>query len=433
MKVVAFLPAKGSSSRIESKNLKLFDGKPLFMHTLEKLMNCDFIDEVYLDTESSEVIEFASETGCLVLKRDPLLADNKTDGHKLFMNEANHVEADIYIQILGTSPFIEVSTIRNAVEILKKESCEYDSAILVRNEKLYTWQEGAPTYNIENIPNSFDLPSTCIETMGLYIMKGSTAHAIQKRIGRSPLLLEATALEAIDVNWPEDFELAELIAAGQREKDRRLLNNIKTHLSSCMLSDLLDDLGFQNQIIKGLLPNFGECKILGRAKTLKLRPLQEGEDFKGIYHALHSYATIIPNDIIMVENQTPEYAYFGELNANLAIRSGAAGVVLNGNTRDSKEVRAVGIPVFSKGYTCQDVRKRATTDSINKKININNVLVSPGDLIFGDSEGVVVIPKSIENEVIAEIYKRVANEKNILIDISMGADVDSLIKNYGFF
>lgn len=64
MKVVAFVPAKGSSSRIESKNVKLLDGKPLFLHTLEKLVQCDFIDEVYLDTESDEIIALASEVPC---------------------------------------------------------------------------------------------------------------------------------------------------------------------------------------------------------------------------------------------------------------------------------------------------------------------------------------------------------------------------------
>lgn len=433
MRVVAFVPAKGSSLRIESKNVKLLDGKPLFLYTLEKLMQCDFIDEVYLDTESEEIIELASEVPCKIMKRDLALASNKTDGHQLFMNEVKHIDADIYIQVLGTSPFIEIETLRKGVEELKKECGVYDSAILVKTDKQYTWQEGRPTYNINHIPNSGDLPDTIIETMGLYIVKRETALRTSRRIGDNPLLLEASPLEAVDVNWPEEFEFANLIAAGIREQDRRLLSNIKNHLTSSMLSDLLDDFGHANQIIKGLSPNFVDAKFLGRAKTLKLRALNEGEDFKGIYTALTSYNTIIPNDIIVVENDTPDYAYFGELNANLAIRSGASAVVVGGKTRDSVEVRKVGLPVFSNGYTCQDVRKRATTESINKTIKLYGVFVSPSDLIFGDAEGIVVIPKKIEKDVIAEIYKRASNEKQILVDISMGAEVDVLVKNYGFF
>ncbi|MGM7317981.1 cytidylyltransferase domain-containing protein [Idiomarina sp. ST10R2A5] len=433
MRVVAFLPAKGSSSRIESKNLKLLDGKPLFLHTLEKLVLCDFIDEVYLDTESKDVIDFASEIDCKILNRDPSLASNKTDGNQLFMNEVNQVEADIYIQILGTSPFIQPDTIKKGVDALMEPSSGYDSAVLVNSEKQYTWEEGKPSYDINHIPNSVDLDDTVIETMGLYIVKNEAAKKTNRRVGESPLMLQASPLEAIDVNWPEEFELANLIAAGLREQDRRLLTNIRNHLTSSMLSDILDDFGYSNQVIRGLTPNIPEAKFLGRAKTLKLRKLKKGEDFKGIYSALHSYDTIIPNDIILVENDTPDYAYFGELNANLAIRAGASAVVVGGKTRDSSEVLKLGLPVFSSGYTCQDVRKRATMASLNKTINLSGVSVSPGSLVFGDAEGLVVIPKVIEKEVIEEIYTRASNEKKILVDISMGAEVSSLVKNYGFF
>ena len=433
MKVVAFLPAKGSSTRVKSKNIKLLDGKPLFLHSLEKLIGCDFIDEVYLDTESDEIIQLASELDCKVMRRDPSLASNATDGHQLFMNEVRSVDADIYIQLLGTSPFISKETIKKGIQVLCNEENKYDSAVLVKKEKQYSWVEGAPEYNIEKIPNSVDLPDTITETMGLYIVQRDAALKTKRRIGDKPFLIEASPLEAVDVNWPDEFELANFIAAGLREKDRCLLANIKTHLTSSMLSDLLDDFGYSEQVIKGLKPNIVDSSFLGRAKTLKLRKLEPNEDFRGIYEALQSYKTVIPNDIILIENDVPEYAYFGELNANLAIRSGASAVVVGGYTRDSTEVKKLGFPVFSSGYTCQDVRKRATTESINKRIKINGVHVEPHDLIFGDAEGIVIIPKSIEGEVIKEIYKRASNEKNILVDISMGAEVDLLMESHGFF
>ncbi|MDR5757609.1 cytidylyltransferase domain-containing protein [Caballeronia sp. LZ035] len=432
MKVIAFLPAKGSSSRIESKNMKLLDGKPLFLHMLENLTACDFIDEVYLDTESEDVIAAASEVACKVMRRDPELASNRTDGNKLFLNEVRYAQADIYIQALGTSPFITPETIKKGIDILV-EHPEYDSVVLVRKERQYTWRDGHPVYDIEHIPNSSDLGDTVIETMGLYIVRREAALDTQRRIGNNPYLLDASALEAVDVNWPEDFALAELIAAGMREKDRKLLGNIKNHLTSSMLSDILDDLGYPNQIVKGLTPNLSGAKIFGRAKTLKLRALEEGEDFRGIYHALKSYETIVPDDIIVVENEVSTHAYFGELNANLAIRSGAAGVIVNGMTRDTVAVRATGLPVFAKGSTCQDVRKRATTESINKTISLNGIEVRPHTLIFADAEGVVVIPLRIEKQIIEEIFKAAANEKRILVDISNGADVDHLTSAYGFF
>lgn len=430
MKVVAFLPAKGTSSRVESKNLKLLDGKPLFLHTLEKLMECDCIDEVYLDTESEDVIDLASETNCKVLKRDPNLASNTTDGNKLFLNEVNHTEADIYIQILGTSPFIEKETIRKGVEATKND--EFDSAVLIRRERLYTWNEKGPNYDIENIPNSFDLGDTIIETMGLYIVKREAALSTQRRIGDKPYLLDATPLEAIDVNWPEDFDLANLIAAGKREKERKLLDNIKSHLTSAMLSDIMDDCDL-NGVLQGFKLNIADKKIFGKAKTLKLRALEDGEDFRGIYNALYSYNAIIPNDIIIVENEISEFAYFGELNANLAIRSGASAAIIGGVTRDTAEVEKLGFPVFSKGSNCKDVRKRATMESYNKTIEIEGIKVSPNDLIFGDNDGIIVIPKKHEDKILKRAFEVIKTESNILVDIANGVGVDQLTKEHGFF
>jgi regulator of RNase E activity RraA len=350
----------------------------------------------------------------------------------MFLNEVNHVDSDIYVQILCTSPFIKIETIKEGIDQLKS-SDKYDSAVLVRKERLYTWTDHAPNYDINAIPNSVDIGDTVIETMGLYIVKREAALESQRRIGNHPAFLEASALEAIDVNWPEDFHLAELIAAGAREKSRKLLGNIKNHLSSCVLSDLLDDLGYPDQVVRGLSPNINGAKLLGRAKTLKLRELVDGECFKGIYEALHSYETIVPDDIIVVENEASDYAYFGELNANLAIRSGASGVIVNGRTRDNAEVISTGLPVFSQGFTCQDVRKRATTAFFNKTIHLNGIMVEPECLIFADSEGVIVIPKNIEKQVIDEVYKRSANESKILSEIAEGIDVSTLTKNHGFF
>lgn len=364
MKVVAFLPAKGSSDRVKNKNLRLLDGKPLFLHTLEKLVNSQIFDEVYLDTESDEIIDFAKHVDCKIMRRNPDLATNKTDGHQLFLNQVNHTDADIVVQVLCTSPFISYETLQNVVNVLKQQE-DYDSVVLVRREKMYLWQDEQPNYNLTHIPNSVDLPDTIIETMGLYAVRANIARQLKRRIGNKPYLMNASPLESIDVNWPEDAELADLIAAGMREKERKLLGNLGRLVNSSLLSDILDDLDLNNQVIRGLELNLEQDRIMGRAKTLKLRKLEEGEDFKGIYEALNSYETIVPGDIIMVENEVAEYAYFGELNANLAIRAGAVGAVIGGMTRDSADVKRLSLPVFAKGYSCQDVRKRATAESIN--------------------------------------------------------------------
>lgn len=431
MKVVAFLPVKGTSERIENKNIKLLDGKPLFLHTLEKLLGCDFIHEVYLDSESEEIFTLAEGMGHSELHRDPELAKNTTDGNALFYNEVRQVQADIYIQVLCTSPFIKPDTIRAGVEALKNNP-QHDSVVLMRKDKWYTWNERGPEYNIASIPNSVDLPWRYIETMGMYIVRRDAALALQRRIGNNPLQLFASPLEAVDVNYPEDFALASFIAAGMREKERQGFNNLKSRLSSSMLSDILDEFGTKATITR-LKLNIPGMNILGRAKTLRLRKLQSDEGAEGIYEALRSYETLVPGDIIMVENEVADYAYFGELNANLAIRSGTIGAVIGGFTRDTREVERLNFPVFAQGCCCADVKGRATLDSINKKIRIENVDIWPGDLVFGDNDGVVVIPKKLEQRVLEKAYDVISKEKRILLDIALGEDVGAIVERYGNF
>ncbi len=433
MKVVAFLPVKGKSERIENKNIKLLDGKPLFLHTLEKLVACDFIDEVYLDSESDEIFQLASEVDCRFFKRDEDLANNKTDGNKLFLNEVKKVDGDIFIQILCTSPFIEPETIQRGVELLKDDG-SYDSVVLVRRDKMYTWNNETmrPHYDINNIPNSFTLEDTIIETMGLYIVRKEAALSTGRRLGENPYLLEAQPIEALDVNYPEDFQLADLVAAGKREKERKYLSTLSKQLTSSMLSDVLDELKIENKILLGLTLNFPGKKIFGRAKTMRLKE-STPEDTTTIYDALDSYNTIVPGDIIVVENELPHYACFGELNAYLSLRSGAIGAIIGGKTRDSKEVRLLDFPTFSEGYACRDIKYNGTVDYINKQINIRGVEICYEDLIFADNDGIIVIPKKWEKKVLNKCVETIKKEHNILVDISEGAGAREIQGRHGNF
>ena len=431
MKVVAFLPAKGTSQRIPSKNQKLLNGKPLFLHTLEKLVSCDFIDEVYLDTESDDMLNYASYLNYIPLKRDPALATNKTDGHQMFFNEVSQVDADIYIQILGTSPFIKKETIKKGIDILINHS-EYDSVVLVKKDKQYLWNEDQPIYDKHHIPNSIDLPDTIIETMGLYIVRKEAALNLKMRYGDHTYLLEADPLEAIDVNFPEDFVLAEYIAKGICHEEYSHFRSLANFFNSSIFSDILHERGLHNTIT-GLQLNLSNKKVLGRANTLKIRDLKDGEDYRCIYKGLDTYKKICEGEIIVVSNDTGHRAYFGELNANLAVRSGAIATIVDGVTRDISEVNALDYPVFSKGYSCSDVKYMSTIESHNQPISIQGTTIYPGDLIFADLCGIVVIPKAIEKEVLEKALEIAQTEKNVLNKIMQNQEAKSIYEEEGEF
>ena len=438
MKVYGFVPAKGTSERVENKNMRFLDGERLYIKALKTLLQCKEIDKVFLDTESQEMYDMADYLPIKFMKRDPALANNKTDGHRMFMNEVRSFpEADIYVQMLCTSPFIHPKTIDDAIRKLK-ESSEYDSAILMKKDKFYFWKDGKPEYDINHIPNSKDLPETIIESMGLYIVKKETADKTQKRYGNKPLLIYGELEELIDVNTPEDLRFAEVYAKGLRREENAKLNMIKNFISSPALSDLLDDMKLEKgEICGAVLPNW-VCNIkgriiLGRANTLRLRALKDGEDFHGIYDALASYQGISENDVIVVENELKDYAYFGDLNARLALRSGASAAIIDGATRDPKATKFLNFPVFSRTYNAADVRRRATLDYINKPIKINNIIVNPGDLIFMDDCSMVVIYQKYEKEIIERVLNTFKTEKSIVNDILDGHKVNDIVDRNGAF
>ena len=438
MRVYAFVPAKGTSDRVTNKNMRFLDGERLYIRALKTLLSCKEIDQVFLDTDSSRLYELVDYLPITFMKRDRCLATNKTDGHQLFLNEIrSYPQADIYVQMLCTSPFIRSETIDRAIQTLKSNNT-YDSAILMKRDKYYFWNRNKPSYNQEHIPNSVDLPDTISESMGLYIHKKDSALKTKRRYGENPLFIFGSAEELIDVNTPDDLKFAECYAKGIRCQENARLNLMKHFVTSAALSDLLDDMHVEKKqacgaVVAGWRVNLPNIKVLGRANTLKLRALRPDEDYNGIYQALKSYEGLTENNVICVENELKEYAYFGDLNARLALRSGASATIIDGMTRDLSETKQLNYPVIARGYNAIDVRRRATVDYINKPIRIGGYLITPGDLIFVDAYAMVVIYQKYEKEVIERVLKTFESERAIITDILTHKSIHDITENHGSF
>ena len=418
--------------------MRFLDGTRLFIRALETLLKCKEIDKVFLDTESREMYGLADYLPVEFMQRDASLANNKTDGHEMFLNEIRHYpDADIYVQLLCTSPFIESETIDNALRCLKEDTL-YDSALLMKKDKYYFWQNEEPVYDKKHIPNSADLPYTISESMGLYICRKETALSTQQRYGNKPLHIYGKLHELIDVNNKEDLLFAETYAKGVRRFEVAKLDLLKHFITSAALSDLLDDIETEKGevcggVVSGFQSNFSSV-LFGRANTLRLRTLREGESYEGIYNALASYNGIAENDVIVVENEQNSNAYFGDLNARLAIRNGASGTIVDGATRDRSATTNLHFPVFAKGYNSQDVRRRATTDYINKPIRLGgSIIVHPKDLIFADDGGVVVIYQKYEQEILDRALKTFQVENTIVRDIVQGVNISNILHKNGTF
>jgi len=432
MRTVAFVPAKGESSRIRNKNTVILDGAYLFKRKLIQLLACPEIDEVYLDTESEKIIEMASDLPVKILKRDATLASNKTDGHALFANECAQVNADIYIQCLCTSPFITTETMTRAIRALKADAAA-DSLVAVQKRKQYTWADGRPAYGEGRIPNSVDLPDTVIESMGLYMVRRPKGQGKPKRrFGNTVHFFELTDEEAFDVNWPDDLALAERICAGYRAAHNAQLDAIRPHLCASLLADICKERGLKTVFPPGFKRVSGRS-VLGIAKTLELRKLRKKDDWKGIYTALGTYAFVRPGDVIVVQNEVKNTAYFGDLNANIAIRSGAVGAVVDSFTRDSAELNGLEFSVYAQGSYCDDIKYEGTVHAMNRSIKIGDVVVNNGDYIYADDDGVLAIPQDLWPSIRDEAMATLKKEFDIRYAIIMGEDVGKVLGTHGAF
>lgn len=436
LSITVFVPAKGTSERVPQKNLAILDGEHLFKRKLRQALACPAITEVCLDTDCEEIAARANDLPVTWLKRPKSLATNAADGHAMFAWECSQrPTADIWVQVLCTAPFVTADTISRALDALLANP-DADSLVGISRAKQYCWDADRPRYGEGQIPNSADLPPTVIEAMSLYMVRRPESGALpERRFGSRPVLFDLDPAEQIDVNTREDLALAETMAAGERAREVTRFRAMAPHFSSTVLADIAKELGIKAVLPCAIAPTTGG-RVLGRAKTLQigaLGPDDAPETWKGIYGALQSYAFVRPGDVIMVANEAPQFAYFGDLNANLAIRSGAVGAVIDGVTRDTADVRALGLPVYAYASHCNDIKYEGTLRAMNQPVVMGGIKVCNHDVVFADEDGVIVIPADRWDEVEDKAWGVIENEARIAVSAARGDDVEDILARFGAF
>ena len=434
MKTVAFVPAKGKSERIDNKNLKVLDGEYLFKRKLRQLLECSEIDEVWIDSESDDIHSLCSDLPIKHLLRDPTLASNDADGHSIFANQTKTTKADIVIQALCTAPFVDKNVIDPAINKLKKS--RHTSLVAVSEQKLYLWNNKKPSYS-DKIPNSEDLPSYIIEAMSLYAVKTNNK-PFEKRFTDNVLLYPITPMQSVDINNQVDLDFAKDICSGLRAKKVQQLKMLSKSISTGLLSDICKENKIDH-FMGSKIKSMNNGIFLGYAKTLKLKALDEGHKdpklnhWEGIFDALKSYEFVNPGDVIVVSNDVKDKAYFGDLNAHFAYRSGAVGVVVDGATRDVDRVSQIGLPIFAHSRTPDDIRYEGTLQEMNMPIEINGVVIKNNDMIFGDPDGVVCIPSDKWTLVFDCAKEALKKEMLVKFEATFGSDPLDVLNKIGLF
>jgi regulator of RNase E activity RraA len=137
------------------------------------------------------------------------------------------------------------------------------------------------------------------------------------------------------------------------------------------------------------------------------------------------------DEVYICTGASPTYALWGELMSTCAKNRGAAGAVMNGWSRDTRGILGLNFPCFSYGRYAQDQRPRGKVIDFRCRIQIGAVEIRPGDVVFGDLDGVVVVPREIEAEVFRRSWEKACGEKQVFQAIKGGMGAQAAWDKFG--
>jgi 4-hydroxy-4-methyl-2-oxoglutarate aldolase len=206
-------------------------------------------------------------------------------------------------------------------------------------------------------------------------------------------------------------------------------------LSAAILSDIVDSLGLKRRAMRPFVRPLDEAQVMvGRARTGLYMPayaLRDGENPYEIEIALVD--DLQPQEVVVLacNGPTERIAPWGELLTTAAQVRGAAGCVTDGLVRDVRQIRAMGFPVFHGGIGPLDTKGRARMVDRDVRVECGGVSIDPGDLVFGDVDGVVVIPRSHEHAVMDLALEKVRGEDNTRDALLQGESLANVFKRLG--
>ena len=210
MKVTAFIPIKLNNERTPGKNIRPFlDGTPV-CHLIQKtLLQVPEINEIIVYCSDERIQEYLLP-GVHYMKRPASLDTYHTPIADVFGTFLKNHEADIYVMAHVTCPFIKPERFSESIRAVVNGG--YDSAFSGKKITEFLWKEGEPlNFSRNQIPRTQDLPVILAETTSFYVFTRDVYEKYNGRVGIKPFICECSAIESIDIDWPEDFTIAEAV------------------------------------------------------------------------------------------------------------------------------------------------------------------------------------------------------------------------------
>lgn len=215
-------------------------------------------------------------------------------------------------------------------------------------------------------------------------------------------------------------------------RDLAVCEFAEQNLYTAVVSDSLDQLGVRHQAMREYIrPLDGGSKVAGWARTISCSDL---------YHVpndpyaleIEAIDSLLPGDIAVIGTQkSVRNAPWGELLSTAAKVRGARGAVVDGLVRDVRKIEELGFPVFAAGIKPVDSMGRGWVTAYNDPVECGEVLVHPGDFVFADFDGIVVVPNAIVAEVIELAAEKVRRENSSRAELLQGAYLRDVYAKYG--
>ena len=202
-------------------------------------------------------------------------------------------------------------------------------------------------------------------------------------------------------------------------------------LYSSVLADVLDGLGHRHCALPpNVRPLKPEWRLFGRVATLSCVTVAS--------EPKHPYAIemdcidqLKSGDVLVgTTNGDQASALWGELLSTASKAHGAAGAILDGLTRDAAKIMAMNFPVFATGFSPLDSKGRLDGISHGQPIRIGACIIEPGDFIFGDIDGVAVIPKNLADQALTKALEKVSGENKVRDELAKGRSVREVFAEY---
>jgi regulator of RNase E activity RraA len=193
-------------------------------------------------------------------------------------------------------------------------------------------------------------------------------------------------------------------------------------LTTAILSDSCDAAGLRNQVLHDrLAPLVPGTRAIGRARTCRFapslvdRPDDPYGDAIAMIDGIHA-----GQFVVVATDRSDDSAFWGELFSAAAMGSGAAGIVTDGNLRDTDKIAALGFAAFARSRRPIDFRARMRIVDVDEPVVIGGVRIEPGDLVAADDDGVVVVPRTHERRVLDLARQRASSESTVLSELLAG-------------